>query len=240
MTWRGPRCSKASTSSPTRLRYHGPHRPQRDHRQVVRRADRHQRRRDRKQRRSSWKTPSRTWAPSWCNEVADQNFDIAGDGTTTATVLARSDPSRRHPQHRGRQQPDGHSPRHRTSRRAATANTSTAWPKTVSKKDGNRPSRRDQCQQRPCDRRPAGRRHGNGRQRRRDHRRGRQIDRNHARIRRRHAVRQGLLSPYFINQSWRDGSRVGRRLHADPREEDQQLARADTDPGADRSRANRC
>ena len=42
----------------------GPDRPQRDHRQVVRRPDRHQGRRDRLARKSSWTTRSRTWAPS--------------------------------------------------------------------------------------------------------------------------------------------------------------------------------
>ena len=45
---------------------------------------------------------------------------------------------------------------------------------------------------------------------------------------------KGYLSPYFINQPADDGVRARRRLHADPREEDQQLARPAADPRADR------
>ena len=45
------------------------------------------------------------------NEVASKTSDLAGDGTTTATVLGSRDFSRRHSQHRGRQQSDGCSPR---------------------------------------------------------------------------------------------------------------------------------
>ena len=40
--------------------------------------------------RSSSRTPSRTWAPSSCKEVATKTNDVAGDGTTTATVLAQA------------------------------------------------------------------------------------------------------------------------------------------------------
>ena len=41
-------------------------------------------------RRSSSTTPTRTWAPSWSSEVASKTSDVAGDGTTTATVLAEA------------------------------------------------------------------------------------------------------------------------------------------------------
>ena len=68
----------------------GPDRPQCDHRQVVRRPDRHQRRRHRQQGNRARRSASRTWAPSSCNEVAQKTSDLAGDGTTTATVLARA------------------------------------------------------------------------------------------------------------------------------------------------------
>ena len=33
---------------------------------------------------------SRTWARRWCREVASKTSDVAGDGTTTATVLAQA------------------------------------------------------------------------------------------------------------------------------------------------------
>ena len=35
-------------------------------------------------------TPSRTWAPRWSSEVASKTSDVAGDGTTTAIVLAQA------------------------------------------------------------------------------------------------------------------------------------------------------
>ena len=47
------------------------------------------------------------------NEVASKTSDIAGDGTTTATVLARAIFREGLAQHRRRQQSDGHPPRDR-------------------------------------------------------------------------------------------------------------------------------
>ena len=32
----------------------------------------------------------RTWALSWCSEVSTKTNDVAGDGTTTATLLAQA------------------------------------------------------------------------------------------------------------------------------------------------------
>ncbi len=51
------------------------------------------------------------------NEVASKTSDVAGDGTTTATVLARAIFKEGTAQHRRRQQPDGRPPRHRQGRR---------------------------------------------------------------------------------------------------------------------------
>ena len=52
---------------------------------------------------------------------------------------------------------------------------------------------------------------------------------------------KGYISPYFINQSGRDGLRARRRAHPDPREENQQPARAGADPGEGQPRrASRC
>ena len=46
-------------------------------------------------------------------EVASKTSDVAGDGTTTATVLAQSDHPRRHEVRRRRHEPDGPEARHR-------------------------------------------------------------------------------------------------------------------------------
>ena len=52
---------------------------------------------------------------------------------------------------------------------------------------------------------------------------------------------KGYISPYFINQPADDGVRARRRLHPDPREEDQQPARAGADAGEDQPEAaSRC
>ena len=49
-------------------------------------------------------------------EVASKTNDIAGDGTTTATVLAQSIVKRRHEVGRRRHEPDGPEARHRSRR----------------------------------------------------------------------------------------------------------------------------
>ena len=108
------------------------------------------------------------------NEVATKTSDVAGDGTTTATVLARAI------YEEGlRSISLGANPT--VVRRgidkavaAAIAKSSTAWPSRSNRKERNRPGRRDLGQQRHDDRRDARRRHGKGRPRRRDHRRRRQ------------------------------------------------------------------
>ena len=52
---------------------------------------------------------------------------------------------------------------------------------------------------------------------------------------------KGYLSPYFINQPADDGVRARRRLHPDPREEDQQPPRAAADARSRSARrASRC
>ena len=50
-------------------------------------------------------------------EVAKKTDDVAGDGTTTATVLAQALVKRRPAQRRGRREPDGPQARHRGGRR---------------------------------------------------------------------------------------------------------------------------
>ena len=51
-------------------------------------------------------------------EVATKTNDVAGDGTTTATVLAQAMVHRRHAQRRRRRQPDGTQEGHREGRRS--------------------------------------------------------------------------------------------------------------------------
>ena len=50
-------------------------------------------------------------------EVATKTNDVAGDGTTTATVLAQAMVQRRAPERCRRRQPDGAEARHREGRR---------------------------------------------------------------------------------------------------------------------------
>ena len=56
----------------------------------VRLADDHQGRRHRREGNRAEGCRSRTWARRWCREVASKTSDVAGDGTTTATVLAQA------------------------------------------------------------------------------------------------------------------------------------------------------
>ena len=57
---------------------------------IVGRPHRHQGRRDRRQGDRAWPASSRTWAPRWCARSPRRPSDKAGDGTTTATVLAQA------------------------------------------------------------------------------------------------------------------------------------------------------
>ena len=140
------------------------------------------------------------------NEVASKTSDLAGDGTTTATVLAREI--------------------FREGLRNITAGANpTAVRRGIDKAveaavehlpshgqadqrlGGHRPRRRDQRQQRPGHRQADRRGDGEGRQGRRDHRRGRQVGRDDLRGRRRHAVRQGLPVALLHQQPGDDGRR---------------------------------
>ena len=176
-----------------RGRHHaGPDRPQRDHRQVVRRPDRHQGRRHRQQGNRARRPASRTWAPSSSTKSPRRPRDVAGDGTTTATVLARAIFKEGTAQHRRRQQSDGRPPRHREGRRRPRSSSSTRWPSRSPSKEEIAQVGAISANNDRDDRRAAGRRDGEGRQGRRHHGRRRQDDRDDARVRRGHAVRQGL------------------------------------------------
>jgi hypothetical protein len=71
-----------------------PQGPQRRPREEVRLADHHQGRRHRRQGDRAPRRPTRTWAPRWSSEVASKTSDVAGDGTTTATVSPRPSTAR--------------------------------------------------------------------------------------------------------------------------------------------------
>ena len=126
------------------------------------------------------------------NVVASKTSDVAGDGTTTATILARAI------YREGLKNiTSGANPTavRRGIEKAVEAAVDRADRQGLAaglEEGRDRPGRGDLGQQRPDDRQHAGRRRRAGRPRRRDHRRGRQDGDHGARIRRGHAVRQGL------------------------------------------------
>ncbi len=65
-------------------------------------------------------------------EVASKTSDVAGDGTTTATVLAQAILPRGHEERRRRRQPDGRQARHRAARSRRSSASSRRWRKPVS------------------------------------------------------------------------------------------------------------
>ncbi len=109
-------------------------------------------------------------------EVASKTSDNAGDGTTTATVLAQAIVRRRHEVRRRRHEPDGPEARHRQGRDRRCRRTEEDQ-QAVHDQQGNRPGRRDLGQRRRRHRQDHRRRDGQGRQGRRDHGRGRQVAR---------------------------------------------------------------
>ena len=157
------------------------------------------------------------------NEVASKTSDIAGDGTTTATVLARAIFREGLRNIAAGSNPTAIRRGIDKAVEAAVAHLRT-MAKKVAEQGRNGQRRLDQRQQRPGDRQSAGRGDGQGRQGRRDHGRGRQDGRDDLRGRRGHAVRQGLSLALLHQPVARDGLPAGRRLHPDPREEDQQSA----------------
>ena len=64
------------------------------------------------------KDPLENMGAQMVREVASKTTDMAGDGTTTATILAQCDLPRRREERCGRRQPDGPEARHRKGRRS--------------------------------------------------------------------------------------------------------------------------
>ena len=124
-------------------------------------------------------------------EVASKTSDNAGDGTTTATVLAQAIVRRRHEIRGCRHEPDGPEARHRQGGDDCDRRTHEDL-QALHDQQGNRPGRLDFGQREPRHRQDHRRRDGQGRQGRRHHRRRRQVAQQRARCRRRHAVRPRL------------------------------------------------
>ena len=158
-------------------------------------------------------------------EVASKTSDVAGDGTTTATVLAQSIVTEGMKYRRRRHESDGPEARHRQGRDRGHRRAQEDQ-QAVHDQQGNRAGRRDFGQRRPLDRQDHRRCDGQGRQGRRDHGRGRQGSRERARARRRHAVRSRLHLAVLHQQSGQAGRHHRRRADPAARQEDQQHSRS--------------
>ena len=145
-------------------------------------------------------------------EVASKTSDEAGDGTTTATVLAQAI-VREGAQGGGRRdEPDGPQARHRHGRRGGRSRTSSRARERLDQRR-DRPGRHHLRQRRERDRRHARRGDGEGRQGRRDHRRGGQEPVERARRRRGHAVRPRLHLALLRHQRREDELRARKPVH---------------------------
>ena len=123
-------------------------------------------------------------------EVATATNDVAGDGTTTATVLAQAIVRTGSEERRGRRQPARAQARHREGRRPGRRLNRQAVEGDL--RQGPDLARRDDLGRRRGDRRRDRRRDREGRQGRRRERRGGPDVRHGPRVHRGHAVRQGL------------------------------------------------
>ena len=154
-------------------------------------------------------------------EVASKTTDVAGDGTTTATVLAAGDLPRR---------PEG---RHRRRRTRWTSSAASTRPSSASSSEIKKLSQPGQRQGRSPRSPPSpptttrDRQASSPRRWRRSARTASSPSKRRkgletvARGRRGHAVRPRLPLPLLRHRSRADGSRPRGRVHPDPREEDQ-------------------
>ena len=147
-------------------------------------------------------------------EVATKTNDVAGDGTTTATVLAQAMVAQRHAQRRRRRQPDEPQEGHREGRRRRRR----VDPDAVQgrRREDRHRRRGDDLGRRPVDR--PGHRRGDrqGRQGRRGDRRGVEHVRHRARVHRGHAVRQGLPVAVLRHRPGAPRGRARAALRAHP------------------------
>ena len=151
-------------------------------------------------------------------EVASKTSDSAGDGTTTATVLAARDRQGRRQGGCRRHEPDGPQARRRSRGRGRRRRPAEELQEGHLQR-GDRPGRHHLGQRRRRDRPLPGRGHEEGRQRGRDHGRGGEVAGDRARGGRRHAVRPRLHLALLRHQCREDAGRDGRPLHSHLREE---------------------
>ncbi len=152
-------------------------------------------------------------------EVASKTSDVAGDGTTTATVLAQSIIAEGMKFVAAGMNPMDLK-RGIDKAVIAVVDELKKISKPCSTSQGNRAGRRDLGQCRRVDRQDHRRGDGQGRQGRRDHRRGRQGPRERARPRRGHAVRPRLHLAVLHQQPRQAGRGPRRPVHPAARQED--------------------
>ena len=153
-------------------------------------------------------------------EVASKTSDIAGDGTTTATVLAESIYKEGLRNVTAGANPTSLQRGHQQGRRGHRGRTGPHL------QEGQRPlGNRAGChrlgQLGQEHRRDHRRRDGQGRQGRHHHGRRSEVHRNQPRRGRRHAVRQGLPLALLRDQCREHGNDSRQPVHPHPREEDQ-------------------
>ena len=151
-------------------------------------------------------------------EVASKTSDIAGDGTTTATVLAAAIVKEGSQGGCRRHEPDGPQARHRSCGRGRGRGAEEELQEGHLER-GDRPGRHHFRQRRPGDRPLPRRGDEEGRQRRRDHGRRGEIARDRARRGRGHAVRPRLHLALLHHQRRQDARGDGGPLHPHQREE---------------------
>ena len=145
-------------------------------------------------------------------EVASKQSTIAGDGTTTATVIAQAIVKEGVKSVAAGREPDGPEARRRFRGRGDRGRARQAQPHGDQVRR-DRPGRRHLGQRRQDDRQDDRRRHGQGRQGRRDHGRRSQDRRDRARRGRGHGIRPRLPLALFHHQRGEDDRRARGRLY---------------------------
>ena len=179
-------------------------------------------------RKSSWKTPTRTWAPRWSRKSPRKTSNVAGDGTTTATIYAEAifDEGLKNVT-AGANAMELKRGIDKAVEAIVDELKKMSKPVKASKED--RPGRHLRRQPGRRDRQDDRRGHGQGRQGRRHHRRGRQGPRRPTSTWSRACSSTRATSrPHFVNKLETMEVRAREPLHPDPREEDLR----DQGPGA--------